>query len=270
MFCESYENPVFLRKQADAAEKKLKHGTEIKDDSTLDNEAAAASNDADKDMVKSDIVEDNVIAVTDVSHEKMDNVTSQEINNVGVCDSVKRTEECIVHLSEEPAQKRMKVDSNEIKDKAKIDNEKSNDVKIEPSAENLEAGKQVCVNDQESAFLNDEGLDERTSEPNKVAADIDQTAHNMKRTSSASNVGTDSVEKSSQTQKPTGSTCIIEEYNEEKMYEFTDLCCQDCKTAYIDPQEKDLVMYLHAYRYKGSDWEYGTPLPDWAHEDWQE
>ncbi|XP_014788872.1 pseudouridylate synthase RPUSD2 isoform X1 [Octopus bimaculoides] len=46
--------------------------------------------------------------------------------------------------------------------------------------------------------------------------------------------------------------------------------CIHCKTLYLDPQPKDLVMYLHALSYKGPDWEYRTILPDWAAPDWQE
>ncbi|KAH8287904.1 hypothetical protein KR018_006963 [Drosophila ironensis] len=40
-------------------------------------------------------------------------------------------------------------------------------------------------------------------------------------------------------------------------------CCE-CKIHYRDPGEKDLIMYLHAWKYKGSDWEYKTELPNWA------
>ncbi|VDI47010.1 Hypothetical predicted protein [Mytilus galloprovincialis] len=44
--------------------------------------------------------------------------------------------------------------------------------------------------------------------------------------------------------------------------------CSSCKRNYIDPGPKDLVMYLHALSYKGSDWGYCTELPEWAKEDW--
>ncbi|XP_066550293.1 pseudouridylate synthase RPUSD2 [Amia ocellicauda] len=49
-----------------------------------------------------------------------------------------------------------------------------------------------------------------------------------------------------------------------------DPLCGECKIVRKDPTEKDLVMYLHALRYKGPDFEYSTRLPDWAKEDWQE
>ncbi|BFZ12875.1 hypothetical protein BsWGS_15914 [Bradybaena similaris] len=47
-----------------------------------------------------------------------------------------------------------------------------------------------------------------------------------------------------------------------------DPSCDQCKKLLIDPQEKQLVMFLHAIRYKGLGWEYETALPDWASEDW--
>lgn len=47
-----------------------------------------------------------------------------------------------------------------------------------------------------------------------------------------------------------------------------DNLCGECKIVRPDPKEKDLIMYLHALRYKGADFEYSTRLPDWAKEDW--
>ncbi|XP_040568039.1 pseudouridylate synthase RPUSD2 isoform X3 [Lepeophtheirus salmonis] len=44
--------------------------------------------------------------------------------------------------------------------------------------------------------------------------------------------------------------------------------CYECKVRYRDPKAKDLVMYLHAWRYKGPDWQFQTQLPDWAEENW--
>ncbi|CAL8286920.1 unnamed protein product [Lota lota] len=49
-----------------------------------------------------------------------------------------------------------------------------------------------------------------------------------------------------------------------------DLLCSECKIVRQDPTEKELIMYLHALRYKGPDFEYSTRLPDWAKEDWVE
>uniref|UniRef100_A0A8C2D6E8 RNA pseudouridine synthase domain containing 2 n=1 Tax=Cyprinus carpio TaxID=7962 RepID=A0A8C2D6E8_CYPCA len=47
-----------------------------------------------------------------------------------------------------------------------------------------------------------------------------------------------------------------------------DHLCGECKIVRPDPAEKDLIMYLHALRYKGPDFEYTTQMPDWAKEDW--
>ncbi|XP_023154743.2 RNA pseudouridylate synthase domain-containing protein 2 [Amphiprion ocellaris] len=47
-----------------------------------------------------------------------------------------------------------------------------------------------------------------------------------------------------------------------------DHLCSECKLVRPDPTEKELIMYLHALRYKGPDFEYSTSLPDWAKEDW--
>ncbi|XP_030299521.1 pseudouridylate synthase RPUSD2 isoform X1 [Sparus aurata] len=49
-----------------------------------------------------------------------------------------------------------------------------------------------------------------------------------------------------------------------------DHLCSECKLIRLDPTDKELVMYLHALRYKGPDFEYSTSLPDWAKEDWVE
>ncbi|XP_071760352.1 pseudouridylate synthase RPUSD2 isoform X2 [Centroberyx gerrardi] len=49
-----------------------------------------------------------------------------------------------------------------------------------------------------------------------------------------------------------------------------DHLCSECKLVRPDPTEQELVMYLHALRYKGPDFEYSTHLPDWAKDDWVE
>jgi len=46
--------------------------------------------------------------------------------------------------------------------------------------------------------------------------------------------------------------------------------CYECKVRYRDPKSKDLVMYLHAWRYKGPDWQFETRLPHWAEQSWQQ
>ncbi|XP_048253623.1 uncharacterized protein C18B11.02c-like isoform X2 [Haliotis rufescens] len=49
-----------------------------------------------------------------------------------------------------------------------------------------------------------------------------------------------------------------------------DASCSSCRLKYVDPRKEELVMYLHALKYSGPDWEYSTPLPDWARDDWQD
>ncbi|VVC24117.1 Hypothetical protein CINCED_3A005436 [Cinara cedri] len=46
--------------------------------------------------------------------------------------------------------------------------------------------------------------------------------------------------------------------------------CVECKISYKDPTPKDLIMYLHAFKYSGPDWAYETPLPVWADVNWKE
>jgi len=46
--------------------------------------------------------------------------------------------------------------------------------------------------------------------------------------------------------------------------------CYECKVRYRDPKSKDLVMYLHAWRYKGPDWQFETRLPHWAEVGWSQ
>jgi len=44
--------------------------------------------------------------------------------------------------------------------------------------------------------------------------------------------------------------------------------CYECKVRYRDPKAKDLIMYLHAWTYKGPDWQFQTRLPPWADPSW--
>ncbi|XP_062479312.1 pseudouridylate synthase RPUSD2 [Pezoporus occidentalis] len=49
-----------------------------------------------------------------------------------------------------------------------------------------------------------------------------------------------------------------------------DPLCVECKMIRRDPSPKELVMYLHALRYKGMGFEYCSRMPEWAAEDWEE
>uniref|UniRef100_A0A8C3YM93 Pseudouridylate synthase RPUSD2 n=1 Tax=Catagonus wagneri TaxID=51154 RepID=A0A8C3YM93_9CETA len=50
----------------------------------------------------------------------------------------------------------------------------------------------------------------------------------------------------------------------------TDPLCLECRLVRQDPLPRDLVMFLHALCYKGPGFEYLSPMPAWAQDDWQE
>lgn len=56
----------------------------------------------------------------------------------------------------------------------------------------------------------------------------------------------------------------------EKGCEEKDPLCVECRTSRRDPSPRELVMFLHALRYKGADFEYCSSMPEWAMEDWEE
>jgi len=49
-----------------------------------------------------------------------------------------------------------------------------------------------------------------------------------------------------------------------------DPSCKDCLKPCRDPEPSELVMFLHALRYQGLDFDFATPLPDWAQESWKD
>nr|XP_014085618.1 RNA pseudouridylate synthase domain-containing protein 2 [Bactrocera oleae] len=57
-------------------------------------------------------------------------------------------------------------------------------------------------------------------------------------------------------------------YNKEKT--TVDEHCYECKVRFKDPKPNDLIMYLHAWKYRGPGWAYETELPNWADKDWSE
>lgn len=60
------------------------------------------------------------------------------------------------------------------------------------------------------------------------------------------------------------------ETSSSEQQEEKDPLCGECKIVRPDPSPKDLVMYLHALRYKGAEFEYCSKMPDWAQDDWDE
>ncbi|KAL2790382.1 RNA pseudouridylate synthase domain-containing protein 2 isoform 2, partial [Daubentonia madagascariensis] len=54
------------------------------------------------------------------------------------------------------------------------------------------------------------------------------------------------------------------------MNQETDPLCAECQLVRQDPLPQDLVMFLHALCYKGPGFEYFSPMPAWAQDDWRE
>ncbi|KAM4690709.1 pseudouridylate synthase RPUSD2 isoform 2-T2 [Rhinophrynus dorsalis] len=74
-------------------------------------------------------------------------------------------------------------------------------------------------------------------------------------------------------QKATEETiCMNVTYSaeEESKQALRDSLCGECRLLRPDPSPRDLVMYLHASRYKGADFDFSAEFPDWAQEGWQE
>ncbi|XP_008938897.1 PREDICTED: RNA pseudouridylate synthase domain-containing protein 2, partial [Merops nubicus] len=53
-------------------------------------------------------------------------------------------------------------------------------------------------------------------------------------------------------------------------WEEKDPLCEECRVRRRDPSPQELVMYLHALRYRGPGFEYCSSMPAWATEGWQE
>ncbi|XP_034231414.1 RNA pseudouridylate synthase domain-containing protein 2-like isoform X2 [Thrips palmi] len=66
----------------------------------------------------------------------------------------------------------------------------------------------------------------------------------------------------------TGHECPDLAFQQDKMSH--DPHCYECKVRYRDPKPRDLIMYLHAWKFRGPDWSYETELPDWSKVDWCE
>lgn len=49
-----------------------------------------------------------------------------------------------------------------------------------------------------------------------------------------------------------------------------DSACDLCHQKYVDPEPKDLILFLHALKYEGIDWSFQTEVPIWAKEEWDE
>nr|DBA14132.1 TPA: hypothetical protein GDO54_005144 [Pyxicephalus adspersus] len=63
---------------------------------------------------------------------------------------------------------------------------------------------------------------------------------------------------------------VISSVSEEDRQGLIDPLCGECKIVRLEPSTKDLVMYLHALRYKGEDFDFSSEMPEWAKDDWVE
>ncbi|KAE8587653.1 hypothetical protein XENTR_v10022053 [Xenopus tropicalis] len=77
---------------------------------------------------------------------------------------------------------------------------------------------------------------------------------------------TENVTNSSQDTDSSAACRITEESSQGSR----DSLCGECRIVRADPSPKDLVMYLHALRYKGAEFDFSSDMPDWAQENCQE
>ena len=87
-------------------------------------------------------------------------------------------------------------------------------------------------------------------------------------------VGDDSKEEVSKEEDPPVLDQTNEQYTEAPFGQDDTLStvpidpdCTECHSHHSDPTPNDLVMYLHALKYQGEDWEFSTEVPEWAQED---
>lgn len=52
--------------------------------------------------------------------------------------------------------------------------------------------------------------------------------------------------------------------NAEKTTEHFDQDCPECIQPFLDPEEQQMVLWLHALVYRSNTWKYETKLPQWA------
>uniref|UniRef100_A0A8C2VL65 Pseudouridylate synthase RPUSD2 n=1 Tax=Chinchilla lanigera TaxID=34839 RepID=A0A8C2VL65_CHILA len=94
-------------------------------------------------------------------------------------------------------------------------------------------------------------------------------------TASSSQLAKDSLEELTTTAQKTDGVVEAAPQDLEKAAETdvtdqeTDPLCTECRLVRQDPLPQDLVMFLHALCYKGPDFEYVSPMPAWAQDDWQ-
>jgi len=115
----------------------------------------------------------------------------------------------------------------------------------------------------------------------KAVLKEDTESENATSTATANTAATDAVSSSScndsSKEKTAGeandsSTKVEEDQPGDSTYDSDKLTCDEhcyeCKVRFRDPKPRDLMMFLHAWRYSGPDWSYETKLPSWAQAEW--
>ncbi|XP_075700918.1 pseudouridylate synthase RPUSD2 [Rhinoderma darwinii] len=59
-------------------------------------------------------------------------------------------------------------------------------------------------------------------------------------------------------------------HSEGKQQGLVDPLCGECKVIRPDPSPNDLIMYLHALRYRGDDFDFSAELPEWGKDHWMD
>ncbi|NXP05472.1 RUSD2 protein, partial [Thinocorus orbignyianus] len=142
---------------------------------------------------------------------------------------------------------------------------------LSPSAENKDNSGD-CRESVQADPINESSCPaEGTEDPKGSTEDPKEDAKDPKRHDIAacplsSESSLEALEKS----KELGSCENPEGQTEEKGSEEKDPLCVECRITRRDPSPKELVMFLHALRYKGAQFEYCSKMPEWAMEDWED
>ncbi|XP_026565941.1 RNA pseudouridylate synthase domain-containing protein 2 isoform X2 [Pseudonaja textilis] len=102
------------------------------------------------------------------------------------------------------------------------------------------------------------------TKPLQVTTAIDHSDNVEESEDKAKTLSLNSAPQANVHKTKSGEMCLTEFHNE------IDPLCEECKMVRPDPSPRELVMYLHALRYKGMEFEYCSKMPAWAQDDWEE
>ena len=122
----------------------------------------------------------------------------------------------------------------------------------EPNSKNVSEGENVEDFGEPSEHHNEQPTKKAKLRDNETTSDL---RPNELKTIQAGDDG------SAEQQAPSPTVTASADY---------DPTCKDCVQPTRDPNTQELVMFLHALRYSGPDFDFSTPLPDWAEETWSE